>query len=93
MIDTKRQQWISQFLTLVDTGAPAVDYRRRLGISIGKLHHHVAAIGSYREELAALNAQAKKEALEALAPKPVPTAQEELINKKKETKSGKETNS
>jgi len=76
MVDTKRQQWVSTFLTLVDTGAPAVDYRRRLGISIGKLHHHVGAIGSYREELAALNTQAKKEAMEALAPRSIPTVQE-----------------
>ena len=83
MIDTKRQQWLSSFLLLVDSGAPAVDYRRRLGISIGKLHHHVAAIGSYREELASLNEQVKVEALAAKPPVVTPTAKQ-LIKLKKE---------
>lgn len=84
MVDVNRQVWLSKFLSLVDSGAPAVDYRRRLGISIGKLHHHVAAIGSYRAELAALNEQAKKEALAAKPVVQAPTVQETKCKTKKE---------
>jgi hypothetical protein len=67
MAALNRQQWLAKFIELADKGAPAVDYRRILGIGMGGLHRHVAALDSYRKELAELNEQAKREALKNLA--------------------------
>lgn len=67
MAEKTRQQWLSTFLSLIDSKAPAIQYRRLLGIQVQQLPAHVQSIPSYREELARLN--------EAAAPtRVIPTA-------------------
>jgi hypothetical protein len=58
-----RQKWLAMFLELVDRGAPAMEFRRRLGIGFAVLPNHVRSIESYRIELLELNELAKRQAL------------------------------
>jgi hypothetical protein len=87
----QRQVWLSKFLSFIDTKAPALQYRRELGITFAALPAHVRSIESYRNELADLN--------RAAAPTsqlPIPTAKEifEIKEKRiKENKNGKEKSS
>jgi hypothetical protein len=58
MAEKTRQEWLATFLSLIDSKAPSIQYRRLLGIQVQQLPAHVQSIQSYREELAALNAAA-----------------------------------
>ena len=87
MIKT-RQEWLAKFLSLIDSKAPALQYRRELGITFAALPAHVRSIESYRNELADLNRAA---APTSQLPKKLPTAKE-LFNAK-EQGNGKEKSS
>jgi len=52
-----RKEWLETFLTLADRNAPAMQYRRKLGIRAQKLPTFVRQIGSFRKELEKLHAE------------------------------------
>lgn len=82
MTKMERQQWLAKFLELVDGDAPAIAYRKYLGITFANLHAHVRKIGEYRKELEELNEAKRREGLKKLINKP----------EKKVDGSSKETN-
>jgi len=57
----RTRQWIETFLRLADSGAPATDYRRQLGLKTNILGKHIARINEYRKELAAIKAQEEQD--------------------------------
>lgn len=83
MTKMERQQWLAKFLELVDSDAPAVAYRRYLGITFANLHAHVKRIGEYRKELEELNEAKRVEGLRKLINKKV----EKRVDGSKETSS------
>ena len=56
-----RKQWLELFISLADSGAPALDYRKRLRLKTNVLGGHIANLGKYREELAALVAKEEED--------------------------------
>jgi len=46
-----RKQWLETFIELADSGAPALQYRRKLGLKTNVLGTHVKQLGLYRDEL------------------------------------------
>ena len=61
-----RKQWLETFLHLADSGAAAIDYRKRLRLKTNVLGIHIAKLGSYREELAAIIKQEEDMSVKAL---------------------------
>lgn len=46
-----RKQWLEIFIHLADTGAPALEYRKRLRLKTNALRQHINKLGKYRAEL------------------------------------------
>ena len=52
-----RKQWLKTFIELAVSGAPAIEYRKRLRIKIPQLGPHVKRLSVYMQELEALEAK------------------------------------
>jgi len=50
----ERKRWLTIFLHLADSGAAAVDFRKRLRLKTNVLSNHIKQLDRYRKELAAL---------------------------------------
>lgn len=47
----EKRKWLETFIELADSGAPAIEYRKRLRIKVPQLKKHVNKLGEYRKEL------------------------------------------
>lgn len=55
-----RKQWLKTFLHLADSGAAAVDYRKKLRIKTNVLGKHINKLGEYRKELTDIIAEEER---------------------------------
>jgi hypothetical protein len=52
-----RKLWLETFIKLAVSGAPAIEYRKKLRIKVPQLGVHVKRLSAYMEELDALKAK------------------------------------